>query len=173
MCIRRGVDELRCDPDLAALSLDTAFKYVSNVEVAANLSSVDRLAFVHSCRVARDDIEIPETGEVSNDVFGETISKPCCHFIPAYVVERQHGDRRFTPGRSWPRPEQRHHTASGNQQQDRYHRNRSLLPASTFQPSESEWQHGCRVSRNAINSHGLSDVLDLELTQRFQTQREL
>ena len=101
-----GVDELCCDPYAPGLVLDRAFQHIAYAEFLADLPHIDGLALVDPGRVARDHVQIAETGKVGDDVLGDPVREPAGCLVAAQIVERQHGDARSaTHGRRLAGPE--------------------------------------------------------------------
>jgi hypothetical protein len=105
MRIRGRVNELSSNADLIALALQRPFEHVADIERLTNLAHVDRLVLVSGGRVAGDDIEITEVGEVGDDVLGQAIGDPTGRLVAAQIVERQDGDASAGHGRLLGGPE--------------------------------------------------------------------
>ena len=99
-----GLDQLGGDTNPLARMLDTALEHVANAELAAHLAQVGGLVLVLQGRVAGDDREVAEAGEIGDHVLGDAVGEPAGGGIPAQVGERQDRDGRLVDHlrRGWP-----------------------------------------------------------------------
>jgi hypothetical protein len=88
-----SVNKLGCDANLIGVLSDAAFQRVADIEIAADLADVDRLAFVDKGRVARDHREIGKARQHGDDVLADAVTQIAESLVRAQIVERQHGDR--------------------------------------------------------------------------------
>ena len=111
------VDELHGRAQALALPLEGALQHVADPEILSDLAHIHGLALVDPGRVAGDDLELREAGEIGDDVLGDPVSQPGCRVVAAEIVEGQHRDGRFAGIGGRGRPEPPAHGAS-HQQQD-------------------------------------------------------
>jgi len=81
------VDELRRDTHAISSSADTAFEHVAYAELPAHFPDVGRLPFVLEARVARDDEELGEAGELCDDVLGDAVAEVVLFWVAAEIGE--------------------------------------------------------------------------------------
>ncbi|GEO17766.1 hypothetical protein MAE02_54620 [Microvirga aerophila] len=91
-----GVKQLCSHPHLVALALNRAGHHIADIEAPADLADINRAAPIDGSRIAVDHGKVAETGEVRDDVCGETIGKPSGRLIARDVIERQYRDCGFS-----------------------------------------------------------------------------
>ncbi len=87
-----GVNQLRHNPHLIARFLYTAFQHVAHAQFFPDLLYVHCLALVGERRVAGDNEETGNAGEISGEDFGDAVAEIVLLGIVAHVVERQDDD---------------------------------------------------------------------------------
>ena len=95
MIAGRGVDQLRGDPHLLVGFLHTAFQHVAHAHLLPHVLHLHRLAFVGEGRVAGDDKEAGDPGEVAGEHFGDAVAEVLLLGVFAHVDEGQHDDGGF------------------------------------------------------------------------------
>ena len=70
-------------------------KHIAHPHLPAHVLHLDRFAFVGERRVAGDDKQAGDAGEVSGDVFGDAVAEILLLGIFAHVDEGQHDDGGF------------------------------------------------------------------------------
>ncbi len=89
---RCGVDELRVDSHTVIGPTNAALKHISYTEFLRNLPDLHRLPFVRKCRVAGDDEEAGDFGEIGDKVLGYPIAKIFLIRVSTHVDKGQHGN---------------------------------------------------------------------------------
>ncbi len=87
-----GVDQLRRDPHLLLRSLHSPFQHIAHTHLPTHILDLHRLAFVGERRIARDDKETGDLGEVAGQDFGQAVTEVVLAGIAAHVVEGQDND---------------------------------------------------------------------------------
>ena len=93
-----GVDELHVDAHAAAAALDAAFENIADVQLAADLLQVDRLALVGEGGVAPDHERAPNAREVGRQALRHPIDEMLLLRVAADIGERQDDDREARRG---------------------------------------------------------------------------
>jgi hypothetical protein len=88
-----GVDKLRVNAHFHARLAHAAFEHVPHAELPADLLDVDALLLEGEGRVAGDDEQARDFGDVGDDVFGDAVGEVLLLGIAAHVGEGQHRDR--------------------------------------------------------------------------------
>ncbi len=88
---RCGVDELGVDSHTVIGPTNAALKHVSHAKFFCDLSNLHGLPLVRKCRVASDDEETGDFGEIGNQVLGHPVGKIFLLWVTAQILERQHG----------------------------------------------------------------------------------
>ena len=142
MAAARRIDQLRGDADAIARLADAAFEDIANVERLGDLGDWRDGLLVKERRIARDDMQFRQFGEVGDDVFADAVGEIFLLGVAAHVVEGEHGDRRLA----------------------RSGRRRRFLRRGLF-----GWSRGFRLRRYAdlerIDADRLEDVLELRLAR--------
>src|SRR5205823_14716413 len=82
------------DTYAVAASTHAAFKHVARVERLAYLAHIARLSLVLERRIARDDDQSGNLGEIRDQILGHAVGEVRLIGFAAHVVERQDGYRR-------------------------------------------------------------------------------
>ena len=90
-----GVDQLRSDPYLLVGFLHTAFQHVAHPHLVADVLHFHRLAFVGEGRIAGDDKQTGDLGEIAGQHFGEAVAEVVLLGIATQIHQRQHDDGGF------------------------------------------------------------------------------
>ena len=90
-----GVDQLRGDPHLLVRFLHAAFQHVAHAHLFPHVLHLHRFAFVGEGRVAGDDKETGDAGEVAGEHFGDAVAEVVLLGVFAHVVEGQDDDGGF------------------------------------------------------------------------------
>ena len=88
-----GVDQLGVDADAPAGLAHAALDHVAHAELAGHLAHVERLALVGEGRIAGDDQEPGDLGQVGDQILGHAVGEVLLLGIAAHIRERQHRDR--------------------------------------------------------------------------------
>ena len=174
---RLRVNELGCDANLIGVLADAAFQRIVDIEIAADLADVDRLAFVDEGRVARDHREIGKARQHGDDVFADAVTQIAESSCPALrssngstaidgtwaptsgsVGERI---RPYQPAAAT--PSTRTIAAATGLAQSRYRGLEALAPC----------RKGSAIELHPIDRDGLADVLDLLLPHRLEAECQL
>src|SRR3982074_2114363 len=89
-----ALDELTADPHALAGLAHAAFQDVADAKFAADPPDVDHLALVGEGRIAGYHEQRLEARQRRYDVLDHAVGEVLLLRITAYVLERQHGDRR-------------------------------------------------------------------------------
>ena len=95
MIASRRVDQLHGDPYLLVGFLHTPFQHVAHAHLFADVLHLHRLAFVGEGRVAGDDKETGDPGEIAGQHFSEAVAEVVLLGIATQIHQRQHDDGRF------------------------------------------------------------------------------
>ena len=87
------VDQLHGDADTAARLAHAALDDVLDAKLLGDLLRVDRLALVNERRVSRDNEQLAETRQLSENILGDAVGEEFLLGLAAHVDERQDGDR--------------------------------------------------------------------------------
>ena len=90
-----GIDQLRGDPHLVVSLAHAAFQHIPHPQLLAHVLHLHRLAFVGEGRVAGDDKQAGDLGEVGGEVLGDAVAEILLLGIVAHVGEGQHDDGGF------------------------------------------------------------------------------
>ena len=85
-----GVDELNVDAHAAVAALDAPFEDVADVQLAADLLKVDRLAFVGESRITPDHEGSSNARKIGRQALGHPINEMLLFWVAADVGERKH-----------------------------------------------------------------------------------
>ena len=88
-----GIDQLRRDPHPVAGAADAALEHGADAEFASDGADIDVLALVDEARVARDDHQPADFGQVGDDVLADAVGEILLFGIARHVGERQDRDR--------------------------------------------------------------------------------
>ena len=181
------VDELGVDPDVLAVPPHAALQHVANPQILGDLLHLGRLVLVGPARVAGDDEDARQLGEVGDQILGHAVREVTLLRVATQIVEGQDRDRRLCRqglrhalnrrrlelGRPGPPPDHR-----GDRQGDDGQR-RSHLPSAHACDLDGSAHHrrdqrcGLVVQDYAVDRHRLGDVLDVLLAQVLEFQVEL
>ena len=90
-----GIDQLRRDPHLVVSLAHTAFQHIPHAQLLAHVLHLHRFAFVGEGRVASDDKQAGELGEIGGEVLGDAVAEILLLGVVAHVDEGQHDDGGF------------------------------------------------------------------------------
>src|SRR5262249_43354858 len=93
MSTGRTVDQLRGNPHSVARLANTTFQRKSDAEVPTHLRNIDCLVLVDECRVACDDEQPGDLGQVRDDVLADSVAEIFLLQIATHVGEREDYDR--------------------------------------------------------------------------------
>src|SRR5262245_2359855 len=82
-----GLNQLRVDANAIPKFSNAAFEHIMNAKLASYLANVDRLTLIGKGGVARDDEQPTRSGQHSDDIVGDAISKILLFGIAAHVLE--------------------------------------------------------------------------------------
>lgn len=95
MLAAQRIDQLRVDAHAPSGAPGAAFQQVAHAKLPGDGAHVHGLALVGKDRVARDDKEARDPGEIGDQVFGQAVGERVLLGIAAQIDEGQHGDRWF------------------------------------------------------------------------------
>ena len=90
-----AIDQLGVDTDLIIRPLHTSFQDILYTKFLAHFLNFDGFAFVSEYRVARDDEQFAELGEVRNDIFGNSVAEIVLIWVTTQVFERKYRNRGY------------------------------------------------------------------------------
>jgi len=88
-----GINELRINANSRAHRLNAALKSISDAELAADLTDVERLIFVSPGGTARDYEDTRKARKVRRQCLGDAINQSLVRHAAADVEERQNDQR--------------------------------------------------------------------------------
>src|SRR5215471_20835090 len=92
---RHSVNQLSCDANFARRLAHGPLKDVAHAEATPDLLDIDSSAFEGETRIASDDEQRFEPRQCGDDLFNHPIGKVLLLQITAYVLEREHRNRRL------------------------------------------------------------------------------
>ena len=90
-----GVDQLRGNSHLVVRLAHAPFQHIAHAHLPAHVLHLDRLAFVGERGVAGDNKQTRDLGEVTGDIFRDSVAEVVLLGIFAYVDEGQDDDGGF------------------------------------------------------------------------------
>ncbi len=90
MSARCGVDELGVDSHTVIGPTNAALKHISHAEFFRDLPNLHGLPFVRKCRVASDDEETGDFGEIGDQVVGHAVGEIFLFRVAVQILERKH-----------------------------------------------------------------------------------
>ena len=90
-----GINQLRRDPYLVFGLTYAAFQHVPHAHLPTDVLYLDGFALVRERRVAGDDKEAGDAGEVAGEVFSDAVAEIVLFRIVAHVGEGQDDDGGF------------------------------------------------------------------------------
>jgi hypothetical protein len=90
-----GIDKLPREAETIAAAADATLKHVSDIQLAPDLTNINRLALVGKRRISGNNEQPIAARQCGDDFFRHAIGKIFLLGIAAHVGERQHRDGRI------------------------------------------------------------------------------
>src|SRR6266487_2525775 len=92
MRVDARVEQLDVYPHFGSSSLHAAFEHSGNAEFVGHCLQVFRRAFVFGCRFSRDNLQVADACELSQDLILNTVGEVSIVWVTAQIVEWENRD---------------------------------------------------------------------------------